>query len=348
MRNSTMKHGHHGPRQGGGRVGGGTPAGDGARTFGYLGPNRATLSVGMMGLERMADGRRLRTWQFGRGFNDDRSVPSPVIEGIEGQLMEVTLSSMMPHTIHFHGLDVDQRNDGVPSTSGFVAHRHGGHGGGHGDGHGGSSFGRVDGYDRLGSQFTYRFVAPHAGTYAYHCHVDTVLHFEMGMYGTVIIRPPDGSTGQAWAGGPRIDKEYVWHLHTFDSSWHDEMVSSSRTVRHRPDYFMINGKDGANTLTDPTTAISGAPGERVLIRANNMGYQPALVELGGLPFQVIASDGRPLPAPFTTDHQLVAPGERYDLLVRLPSAGNWVAQIDYLDIRLQRMLGSAGTSITVR
>jgi FtsP/CotA-like multicopper oxidase with cupredoxin domain len=265
-----------------------------------------------------------------------------VIEGIEGQMMEITLSSMMPHTIHFHGLDVDQWNDGVPSTSGFVAH---GHGGGRGGGPWGPGFGRVQGYDNLGPQFTYRFVAPHAGTYAYHCHVDTVLHFEMGMYGTVIIRPPDGNPRVAWAGGPSFDKEYIWQLHTFDSSWHNEMVSSNRTVRHRPDYFMINGKDGATAHSDPTTAITGSPGDTILIRSNNMGYQPALIQLGGLPFQVIASDGRPLPAPITTDQQLVAPGERYDLLVRLPSAGRRDARITYYDIRLNRTLGAVTTSI---
>ena len=351
MSSVNLKHGHHGPRRAGGRVGGESPQGDAERTFRFLGPGHAWLTVDMMGRQRMADGRRLRTWSFGRGFNNDRSVPSPVIEGIEGEMLEVTLFSMMPHTIHFHGLDVDQRNDGVPSTSGFVAHGHGGGGhggGGHGGGHGGMDFGRVEGYDNLGSPFTYRFVAPHAGTYAYHCHVDTVLHFEMGMYGTVIIRPPGGLANVVWDGGPAFDREYIWHLHTFDSSWHDETVSSRRTVRHRPDYFMINGKDGANAFSDRATAINGAPGDRILIRSNNMGYQPALIQLGGLPFQVIASDGRPLPASFTTDQQLVAPGERYDLLVQLPSVGDWDAQVNYFDIGLRRSLGVATTSITAR
>ena len=79
-----------------------------SRTFSYLGPGPVEIDVNMRGLEQMADGRRIQTWQFGRGFNDDRSVPGPVIEGIEGQLVEVTLRSQMPHTIHFHGLDVDQ------------------------------------------------------------------------------------------------------------------------------------------------------------------------------------------------------------------------------------------------
>ena len=117
----------------------------------------------MMGQQRLSGGEWLSTWYFGNGFNDDRPVLGPVIEGIQGQPVEVTLYSMMPHTIHFHGLDVDQANDGVPSTSGYVA-THGGHGGGghggRGSGSMGMDFGRVAGYVNLSSPFTFRFVAP--------------------------------------------------------------------------------------------------------------------------------------------------------------------------------------------
>jgi len=209
----------------------------------------------------------------------------------------------------------------------------------------GMEFGRVGGYSSLGSPFTYRFVAPHAGTYMYHCHVDTVLHFEMGMYGTVIIRPPDGNDGLAWAGGPAFDREYIWHLHTFDSSWHSQMVSGPRTVRHRPDYFMINGRDGASSINDPTSAILAAPGERILIRLVNVGYQPALVGLGGLEFNVIASDGRPLPAPLKMNEHLVTPGERYDIMFKMPAGADHKALVEYLDIRMRRLLGHASTRV---
>jgi FtsP/CotA-like multicopper oxidase with cupredoxin domain len=305
------------------------------RTFAFLGPNSAFLNVNMFRTQVMANGTSINTWAFGGGFNNDRSVPCPVIEGIEGQLVTVTLDSMMPHSIHLHGLDVDQANDGVPSTSGYVAMMAMG------------GFGRVEGQTNLGTPFDYEFIAPHAGTYAYHCHVDTVLHFEMGMYGTVIIRPPDGSDNVAWAGGPAFDKEYVWHLHTFDSTWHvgGAAVSGPGTVRHRPDYFMINGRDDADTLTDPTTAIAAAGGEVVLIRTNNVGYQPAVVRLGGLQFQVIASDGRPLPTAIATTELLVAPGERYDILLQMPALTVQTATVDYYDIRLTGILGTASTSI---
>ena len=321
--------------------GGNTGSTGGNRTFTYLGPNTAILNVRMDDRQTMADGTTLRTWSFGRGFNGDRSVPAPVIEGIEGDTVRVTLSSDMPHSIHFHGLDVDQTNDGVPSTSGYVARMGGG---------GMMNFGRVSGYTNLGSPFTYSFTAPHAGTYMYHCHVDTVLHVEMGMYGTVIIRPPDGSTDLAWTGGPTFDKEYIWHLHTFDSSWHSGMggmVSGPGTVRHRPDYFMINGRDGASTLTDPATAIEAVSSQRVLIRLNNVGYQPALVELDGLEFDVIASDGRPLAQTISTDLWMIAPGERYDILLTMPLPGIRMATVDYYHIRGDgTLLGTASASIT--
>ncbi|MCF6300173.1 MAG: multicopper oxidase domain-containing protein [Proteobacteria bacterium] len=308
------------------------------RTFTYLGPNIVSVSALMSGNSIMADGQSLFTWYFAdaqnNGFNGDRFVPSPVIEAVEGELVQISLSSILAHSIHLHGLDVDQANDGVPSTSGFVANIEF------------SGFGRVDGYTNLNSPFVYQFTAPQAGTYMYHCHVDAVLHVERGMYGTIIVRPPDGNTSTAWAGGPDFDREYVWHLHTFDSTWHvgDEQ-SGAQHARYRPDYFMLNGSDGGVALDDPTCALITAYGEKILIRANNVGYQPAVIDLGGMSFEVIASDGRPLPAPLNVIEQLIAPGERYDLLVTMPQGYDQLATISYLDTRLKNILGTVQTII---
>lgn len=310
------------------------------RTFTYLGPNSASLRAMMNGGLPMDDGTILPTWFFrpnagGLGFNNDRTVPSPVIEAIEGETVEITLNSTTPHTIHPHGLDVPQAHDGVASTSGFVSSNPPTGG-----------FGRVDGYTNLGSPYTYTFTAPHAGTYIYHCHVDTVLHFARGMYGTVIVRPPDGAVDRAWAGGPSFDVEYIWQLSTFDSGWHAQMVSDSNTVRHRPDFFALNGRDGAAAMTDPTAALLVDGGKRVLIRTANVAYQPAVVQLGGHPFDVIASDGRPLAGPRTgVTEQLVAPGERYDLLFTMPPDADGTATVEYLNPRLTAPLGTVSTRI---
>jgi hypothetical protein len=63
-------------------------------------------------------------------------------------------------------------------------------------------------------------------------------------------------------------------------------------------------------------------------------------------FDVIASDGRPLVSPLTTDQQLVAPGERYDLLLTVPAGTDELATVDYYDIRLVSVLGTATTEIS--
>ena len=319
-------------RRGGG--GGGTPppTTGGGRTFSYI-SSPTSVSTSMSGSNTMANGASVSTWYFsnGVGFNGDRSSLSPVIEVNQGAMASVTLNvSMMsiPHTIHFHGLDVDTQNDGVGATS-F----------------------EVNG----GGSYTYSFTAPHAGTYHYHCHVDTVLHYEMGMVGTVIVRPSDGSTTEAWSGGPSFDKEYVWQLSTYDSSWHTGgggmggggATSGPNTSRYSPDYFMINGRDGSNLNSDSTVAISASAGQKVLIRGVHSGYQPCNVRLGGLSFDVIASDGRPLPSAINTTEWMMAPGERYDLLLTMPSSGQYAGSVEYRDIRNANLLGTATTTITV-
>jgi FtsP/CotA-like multicopper oxidase with cupredoxin domain len=108
---------------------------------------------------------------------------------------------------------------------------------------------------------------------------------------------------------------------------------------------MINGLDRDQAAGDSASAIVASPGERVLIRLTNVGYQPALVDLGGIEFEVVASDGRPLRSPYQSTQLLVAPGERYDVLLIIAAETDQVATADYYDIRQQRILGRASSRI---
>lgn len=308
--------------------------------------NRIGLSSGdLMGSQQtMSDGVPINVWRFtasGQGFNQDRPVPGPTIELIEGTPVELIFSTMHPHSIHLHGLDVDQLNDGVPSTSGYVV--------GMQIGGGGLPNGRVVGLPSYISPHSYFFTAPQAGTYMYHCHVDTVLHMEMGMYGAIVVRPQDGSLNRLWNApdSPQFDREFVWHLHTFDSRWHGLVVSDQNTARYNPDYFLINGKDGVDLLTDPVTVLHAIANETVLVRAVNVGYMPAVISLGGIVFQVVSSDGRPLSRPITTTGFMVAPGERYDLLFTMPAAPPAYATVNYLNIRGQTISGGTATTLII-
>ncbi|MDF1881101.1 multicopper oxidase family protein [Sulfurimonas sp. MAG313] len=307
-----------------------------ARTFNFE-ENGVTVATKMNGRLSLAanTGMSIETWYFGNGFSGDRDWAGPIIEATQGEVVKITVTSEMAHSMHLHGLDVDQANDGVPATSGYIANEESN-----------SAFGRVEGYKWLGKSYTYTFVAPHAGTYQYHCHVDTVLHYDMGMHGTIIIRPKSGNIEEAWDGGPTYTKEHVWQMGTFDTTWHKENISGEGTVRYRPDAFMINGVNGEDAKTDATVAITANAGEKVLIRTNQTSYQGAKIEFGGLPFELIAADGRPATnAPTVTSVYMTA-GERYDILITMPSAGTYDASVTYYDSRGLNIIGSVSTTLT--
>src|SRR5690606_21334631 len=111
------------------------------------------------GEHRTAEGNSIYIWGYTLSpVQGTATLPGPPIEVNEGDRVRSTLTNLgpsreavqeFPHTVHLHGLDVSQANDGVPETSGSV---------------------------RVGESLAYEFVATDAGTYWYHCHVDTVEH----------------------------------------------------------------------------------------------------------------------------------------------------------------------------
>ncbi|MCA9756556.1 MAG: multicopper oxidase domain-containing protein [Candidatus Eisenbacteria bacterium] len=280
-----------------------------------------TLTSRMNGSHTFSDGTTIALWGFREGSGMGQpSVPGPVITVNEGDhvFLHFTNMSPMPHTIHPHGLDVDQQNDGVPQTSFSVP--------------------------MMGS-YTYEFMAPHAGSYAYHCHVNTVIHLQMGMYGAINVLPPDGSN-HAWDGGPSFDFERTWISAEIDLTWNQAGETADFTV-YSPDIFVLNGKDEAQIAVDPYTRVDLGFDEVALVRVGNMGYQPVRYGFDGLDVEAVASDGRPLPEPISGQGLVVAPGERYDLMVRGLSAGTFAAQLEYLDLYDGSVLGVVSVPITV-
>lgn len=267
----------------------------------------------MVGNQTLWDGQSVNVWGFAQNFGGSAAIPGPTMIVNEGDVvtLNITNQSPMPHTVHLHGLDVDQLNDGVPQTS-F----------------------EIPGMMGTGS---YTFTAPHPGTYIYHCHVETVIHLQMGMYGAVIVKPADGSN-TVWAGGPAYDKDYLWITSEVDKSWHDSPPQNGAVPAYEPDYFLINGKSNQQ-LSATDVAINADAGQNIFMRLTNIGYGiHEFVFPPELNATTLSSDGRPLPQAVLSNTVTVYPGERYGVMLNSADAFTGNVLVHYFDMYDQDVL----------
>lgn len=237
-------------------------------------------------------------------------VPGPTIYAKQGDSvhLEMINPSMEGHTIHLHGLDVDQANDGVPHTSDFI---------------------------QEGDSFTYKFKATHAGNFLYHCHVTTTMHLALGMYGMVIVYPSD-SGNRIYDNGPLYDIQHEYLFSDMDARWNMDYTAIGGFLTYDPDLYLINGKNKFLLYADSNIHVKGPVGQQHLMRFLNVGYRVNRVifppELNAA---VHTSDGRPVPS-FVTDTLVLYPGERYSVLAEIMDTSASYVSVDYLDpYRLQ-------------
>ena len=207
--------------------------------------------------------------------------------------------------------------------------------------------------------YTYQWRASNAGTYFYHCHTNTVLHAEMGMYGALIVDPAPLSsdpvgTKRAFTNGPIYNVEAIWACDEIDPAWHNKSWDAGTCGGDvglnnlRPKYFIISGVDGANSaLTNANVAVNMNVGDTLLVRYINAGYYPQRIDFGGLTVNVVASDARPLPEVWSTTSIEASAAERYDCIIDATTAGTWTVTVQFLHWITGAVLGTARTRINV-
>lgn len=175
----------------------------------------------------MADGARYTYWTFGG------TVPGSFIRVRQGDLVEFHLqndaSSTMPHNIDLHA--VTGPGGGAPSS--FTAPGH---------------------------ASTFSFKALNAGLFVYHCATAPVpLHVANGMYGMILVEPPEGLTP--------VEHEYYVMEGDFytKGKYHDKGLQAfdmQKGIEARPTYVVFNGAEGS-LLGDK--ALSAYVGDTVRI-----------------------------------------------------------------------------------
>jgi len=219
----------------------------------------------------------------------DGEVP-PVLRLRRGDPFALRLDNRLdePTTIHWHGLRIDNRMDGVPFlTQPYV--------------YGG------DGFD-------YAFTPPDAGTYWYHPHCNTLTQMGRGLAGVLVVEDPSD---------PTFDAEIVLNLRDWRLGGDGQFIA-----QFRPRDAARAGTFGtvrtANWRQSPQYDAPAGGLVRLRLAATDVTRILAL-SVEGAEATVIARDGNPARERFALDHLMIGPGQRLDLALRMPDAEGAVA-----------------------
>jgi FtsP/CotA-like multicopper oxidase with cupredoxin domain len=146
-----------------------------------------------------------------------------------------------------------------------------------------------------GETFTYEFDAPNAGSHMYHSHHNAANQTMQGLLGAFIVEPKRKA---AWE--REVDVDYTMILND------------------GPHGFTLNGK--SFPATEP---VKAKVGQTVRIRYMNEGMMIHPMHLHGMHMTVMAKDGWDQPMPWKCDTLNIAPGERWDVLVKATNPGVW-------------------------
>src|SRR2546428_4472176 len=248
------------------------------------------------------------------GFNGQ--YPGPLIEVARGSETIMAFTNRLPEstTLHWHGIRLDNRFDGVSDLTQPAV--------------------------PPGGAFTYRVRFPDSGIYWYHPHVREDVQQELGLYGNVLVRSPDGAEY-----GP-ANREQVLMLD-------DLLVGAAGPIplgRESPTHALM-GRFGNVFLVngEPDYRLAVRRGEVIRFFLTNASSTRTLnLSFAGARMKVVASDAGAFEREAWVESVVIAPAERYVVHVRFDRPGrvtlvNRVQGLDHLFGRFFPEVDTLGT-----
>lgn len=230
-------------------------------------------------------GKLADVWAFrdGARAGSKATIPGPLLEAKLGDHVIVHFRNDLPEetTVHFHGLRVPNASDGTPIAQMTVP---------------------------PGGTYDYEFTLIDSGYYWYHPHMHGDMQVEAGLYAPIIVHDDLAIDVAA-------DRAFVLD---------DVKLESTGKLSHRTDNLdLMLGRQGNVVLVNgrerPSMSVAAGTRERWrFVNAANGRYFN--LELPGHTFTVVGWDGGPIASPYETTTLLIAPGERYEVLVEVNAA----------------------------
>ncbi|WP_436527515.1 multicopper oxidase family protein [Actinoplanes sp. HUAS TT8] len=224
------------------------------------------------------------------------ATPGPEIRAEQGQLVQVTLvNESVPDgvTLHWHGVDVPNGEDGVAGiTQDAVI---------------------------AGQSFVYRFMVRDAGTYWYHSHQVSHEQVKNGLFGALIVTPRPAPAAE-----PPTDPVTSAAPVTSATSATSATIAAPATSAAKGPGDAVDQVAMVHTYQGKRT-INGTPGVSALtadhLRLINTDAGPIRIWVSGTTFRVTAIDGHDVnePPAITDQAVLLTAGGRVDLQLDAPA-----------------------------
>ncbi len=224
-------------------------------------------------------------------FGYNGQYPGPLIKVLKDAtvVVRVTNEIQMPTTVHWHGVRLDNRFDGVPGVTQKAIEQ--------------------------GESFTYEVRVPDAGMYWYHPHVREDVQLDLGLFGNLLVDSPDPE----YYGRAHREEVFVLDDMLLDEQgalpWGDRAPTHALMGRFG-NVMMVNGE------TDHR--LSAKRGEVVRFYLTNVANSRTFnVTFGGARVKVVASDVSRFEREQWIGSVVIAPAERYVVDVRFDEPGEF-------------------------
>ena len=221
------------------------------------------------------------------GFNGQH--PGPLLEVHQNDeiIVDFTNEVNLPSAIHWHGLRLDYRHDGVPGLTQELV--------------------------QPGQSHRYVLKFPDPGLYWYHPHFREDIKMDMGLYANILVRPDDPDYFTS------VNREEILVL--------DDILLDSNGIvdygRESSNYMMM-GRFGNTFLLNGKDNYTLSVKKNEVVRfyfTNTSNTRTYNLSIGDLPMKLIGSDVGRFEREEWVDNVVLATAERYILDVKFPTSG---------------------------
>ena len=227
------------------------------------------------------------------GYAYNQQIPGPLIKVKKGDRITVQFTNNIdqPTTVHWHGLRLENKNDGVPGVTQEEV--------------------------LPGESFTYTLDFPDEGLFWYHPHVREDMQQELGLYGAILVSSAEG------------EPVYTENVLVIDDIRMEnnqiapfpEKETNFAVMGRFGNTFLVNGK------TDYSLSLNANTINRLYL-LNTSNVRPYRLTISGAKIKSVGADVGKFGQPFLTNEIILAPSERAIIDVVFQNPGEYMLTND--------------------